>query len=136
MPADKTLGPRGLPLPSAVSLYRSRFIDCAAGAVQYSYRNFDLLWDNAIAGPRGNGPAYGASEVPARREPLDGSGTLTIAQLGEICDPALAQIGSPWRAPNPGCVVASPGPSLWSTAGRGTIEIARDNSRQRILYVG
>jgi len=51
-----TLGPRGLALPSAVSLYRSRFIDCAAGAVQYSYRNFDVLWDNVIAGPRGKWP--------------------------------------------------------------------------------
>jgi len=54
--ADMTLGPRGLALPSAVSLYRSRFIDCAAGAVQYSYRNFDVLWDNVIAGPRGKWP--------------------------------------------------------------------------------
>jgi hypothetical protein len=73
------------------SLYRSRFVDCAAGAVQYSYRNVDLLWDNVIAGPRGKmAPAYGASEVPTRREPLGGSGTLTICQPGEICDPAGA----------------------------------------------
>ena len=29
----------GLDLPSAVSLYRSKFIDCAAGAVLNSYPN-------------------------------------------------------------------------------------------------
>jgi hypothetical protein len=41
----------------AVSPYRPRFrstvpkfLDCLAGAVQYSYRNVDLLWDNVIAG--------------------------------------------------------------------------------------
>jgi hypothetical protein len=37
-------------LTSAVSLYRSKFLDRLAGAVQYSYRNVDLLWDNVIAG--------------------------------------------------------------------------------------
>jgi hypothetical protein len=30
--------------------YRSKFPDCLAGAVQCSYRNVDLLWDNVIAG--------------------------------------------------------------------------------------
>jgi hypothetical protein len=50
VPADITLAPRGLAVPSAVSLYRSKFLDYLAGAVQYSYRNVDLLWDNAIAG--------------------------------------------------------------------------------------
>jgi hypothetical protein len=35
---------------SAVSLYRSKFIDCLAGAVANSYPNVDLLWDNVITG--------------------------------------------------------------------------------------
>jgi hypothetical protein len=36
---------------SAVSLYRSKFTDCIAGAVPNSYPKLDLLWDNVIAGP-------------------------------------------------------------------------------------
>jgi hypothetical protein len=37
-----TLGPRGLPLPFAVSRYRSKFIR-AAGAVAINRHNLDLL---------------------------------------------------------------------------------------------
>jgi hypothetical protein len=37
-------------LVRAVLLYRSKFSDCSASAVPNSHPNFDLLWDNVIAG--------------------------------------------------------------------------------------
>jgi len=40
-------------LVRAVLLYRSKFSDCSAGVVPNSHPNFDLLWDNVIAGPSG-----------------------------------------------------------------------------------
>jgi hypothetical protein len=51
---------------------RSKFLNCLAGAVLNSYANVDLLWDNVIAGPWGDGPAYGASEAPTRPYPSAG----------------------------------------------------------------
>jgi hypothetical protein len=76
---------RARPGMAWVSLYRSKFLDCLAGVVQYSYRNVDLLWDNA-----GDGPAYGASEAPARREPLGGSGRFTESARRRIrLDPII-----------------------------------------------
>jgi choline dehydrogenase-like flavoprotein len=45
----------------AVLLYRSKFSDCSACAVPNSHPNFDLLWDNVIAGPWGVVPLYSVS---------------------------------------------------------------------------
>jgi hypothetical protein len=53
-------------LVRAVSLYRSKFLDCPAGAVPNSYPKLDLLWDNLIAGPWGWPRSDSAREVPAR----------------------------------------------------------------------
>jgi len=71
-----TLGPRGLPLPSAVSLYRSKLIRLSSrrGTVELPQRLSAVGQCNCGAG---DGPAYGASEAPARREPLGGSGRFT-----------------------------------------------------------
>jgi hypothetical protein len=63
-------------LTSAVSLYRSKFLDRLAGAVQYSYRDVDLLWDNVIAG-LWMAPLP-VREVPARR--------YTPRRAGNTCD--------------------------------------------------
>jgi hypothetical protein len=93
-----TLGPRGLALPSAVWPYRSKFPDCLAGAVPYSYRNVDLLRDNVIAG-LGMAPLPVLAKSRPVAIPLGGPGTLTICQAGEFsvekCDPALARISWP-----------------------------------------
>ena len=51
-------------LVRAVSLYRSKFSDCSAGAVTNSYPKLDLLWDNVIAGPWEWPPLNGASASP------------------------------------------------------------------------
>src|SRR5262249_43768261 len=53
----------GTTLVRAVSVYRSKFSDCPAGAVPNSYPELDLLWDNVIAG-QGMAPLYGASASP------------------------------------------------------------------------
>jgi len=71
-------------IESAVSIYRSKFLDCPAGAVPNSYPNVDLLWDNVIAGPWGWPRSTEPAQVPARRVPLGGSGILTICRPGEI----------------------------------------------------
>jgi hypothetical protein len=78
-----TLGPRGLALPSAVSLYRSKFLDCLAGAVQYSYRNVDLLLDNAIAG-LGVAPLTVLAKPRPVANPSAGRGTLQKALADEF----------------------------------------------------
>jgi hypothetical protein len=44
-------GGRTHDIASAVTTYRSKFIDCLGDAVPNSYPKLDLLWDNVIAGP-------------------------------------------------------------------------------------
>ena len=48
----------------AVSLYRSKFLDCLAGAVPNSYPTLDLLWDNVIARPWGTPRSTVLAQVP------------------------------------------------------------------------
>src|SRR5262249_12681513 len=60
-----------VPFGRAVSLYRSKFLDCPAGAVPNSYPKLDLLWDNLIAGPWG----WPHSTVLAKSRPVTNPST-------------------------------------------------------------
>jgi hypothetical protein len=67
-------------IASAVTPYRSKFLDCSVGTVANSYPNVDLLWDNVIAGlpswPR-NGASCKSRPVVIR---CGGSGRLRYAK--------------------------------------------------------
>ena len=63
--------------------YRSKFPDCLAGAVQYSYRNVDLLLDNAIAG-LGMAPLTVLAKPRPVANPSAGRGTLQKALADEF----------------------------------------------------
>ena|SRR6516225_3920303 len=69
---------------SAVSLYRSEFLDCLRGAETNSYPNVDPLWDNVIAGPKGwPAPIVIAKSRPVTL-PYGGSGRFGAAGRGRI----------------------------------------------------
>jgi hypothetical protein len=74
---------RARPGMAWVSLYRSKFLDCLAGAVQYSYRNVDLLWDNAIAG-LGMAPLTVLAKPRPVANPSAGRGALQKARADEF----------------------------------------------------
>ena len=70
-----------LPRHSAVSIYRSKFLDCLRGAVTNSYPNVDLLWDNVIEHPFGLAPTVIAKSWPVTL-PYGGSGRFARVSHG------------------------------------------------------